>query len=165
MCVLWGRQHSAILSHLSWLRTAQHQNTPTKQEERLEQGREGRKQAEASSSKREKAQGRQQRTGGEKAARAKEVGACSSNGVQRGVPDQPRANTSVRKEKHLNNTRNMVEDRAPHGAEALCTQHTNCTTEEARTWEADFNDFPAPEMEPESAHVVSAVSVPQLQFW
>ena len=24
-------------------------------------------------------------------------------------------------------------------------------------------DFPAPEMEPESAHVVSAVSVPQLQ--
>ena len=25
-------------------------------------------------------------------------------------------------------------------------------------------DFPAPDMEPESAHVVSAVSVPQLQY-
>ena len=33
-------------------------------------------------------------------------------------------------------------------------------TEEARTAKPDFNDFPAPEMEPESAHVASAVSVP-----
>ena len=44
-------------------------------------------------------QGRQQRTGEEKAARAGEVGACSSNGVQRGVLDHPRANTSVQERK------------------------------------------------------------------
>ena len=65
-------------------------------------------------------QGRQQRTGGEKAARAEEVGACSSNGVQRGVPDHPRANTSVQErrapEQH---PQHGVEGRAPHRAEAF----------------------------------------------
>ena len=65
-------------------------------------------------------QGRQQRTGGEKAARAREVGACSSNGVQRGVPDHPRANTSVQEgrapEQH---PQHGVEGRAPHRAEAF----------------------------------------------
>ena len=65
-------------------------------------------------------QGRQQRTGAEKAARAGEVGAWSSNGVQRGVLDHPRANTSVQERKAPEqHPQHGVEGRAPHRAEAF----------------------------------------------
>ena len=64
-------------------------------------------------------QGRQQRTGEEKVARAEEVGACSSNSVQRGVPDHPRANTSVQERKAPEQHPQHVEGRAPHRAEAF----------------------------------------------
>ena len=65
-------------------------------------------------------QGRQQRTGGEKAAQAKEVGACSSNGVQREVADHPRANTSVQTRKAPEqHPQHGVEGRAQHRAEAF----------------------------------------------
>ena len=107
VCVWWwGRQHSAILSHLSWADTGtapKHTNTTGRElravklsANRDEKGESKRRPAAAGGRGR---QGRQQRTGGEKAARAKEVGACSSNGVQRGVPDHPRANTSVQEGK------------------------------------------------------------------
>ena len=49
----------------------------------------------------------QQRTGGKKAVLAEEVGACSSDGVE-GVPDHPRANTSVQERKAPEQHRNMV---------------------------------------------------------
>ena len=58
----------------------------------------------ASSSKREKAPGKAATDRREKAARAKEVGACSSNGAREGSGSPPQC----RKEKHQINTRNMV---------------------------------------------------------
>ena len=71
-------------------------------------------QAETSSSKREKVP--------EKAAKDRrgesstaEVAACSSDSVQREVPDHPRANTSVQ-ERKVHNTRNMVQRAEPHTA-------------------------------------------------
>ena len=123
-----GSTLQSLVTSVGW-QQAQHQNTPTKQEERPESTRQTTTKGQKSKSKRpqkdwvaghdslsvnrdkkgeskrrpaaargRRRQGRQQRTGGEKAARGREVGACSSNGVQRGVPDHPRANTSVQHE-------------------------------------------------------------------
>ena len=47
-------------------------------------------------------------------------GESSSNGVQRGVPDHPRANTSVQERKAPEqHPQHGVEGRAPHRAEAF----------------------------------------------
>ena len=63
----------------------------------------------------------------EEAAQAKKKkGACSSNGVLRGVLDHPRANTSVQErrapEQH---PQHGVEGRAPHRAEAFVAMRRN----------------------------------------
>ena len=76
-------------------------------------------QAETSSSKREKVP--------EKAAKDRrgdtstaEVAACSSDSVQREVPDHPRANTSVQERKAPEqHPQHGVEGRAPHRAKAF----------------------------------------------
>ena len=48
------------------------------------------------------------------------MGACSSNGVQREIPDHPRANTSVQERKAPEqHPQHGVEGRAPHRAEAF----------------------------------------------
>ena len=80
---------------------------------------------------REKASGGQQEQEGEggregskdrreEAAQAKEKGACSSNGVLRGVLDHPRVNTSVQERRaREQHPQHGVEGRTPHRAEAF----------------------------------------------
>ena len=79
-------------------------------------------------------QGGQQRTGVEKAARAGEVGKCSSSGVQRGVLDHPKENTSVQErqapEQH---PQHGGEGRTPHRAEAFVAMRRSVERKQGAT--------------------------------